>query len=210
MRLPLLIVALIAAVLAGVATASAVLPTRSADATAGPDAVTPDDDAPRTLARTQDPRGGPDWAVRVYRSRTGATCPELGRTDGRQFGARSGEGVTPVPLAAAGSCGDLGASPAVGAVNIYPDADAKGGYVIAAFGVLSDPSMAVALRLADGTEQPATRDGSAYTAITDSEQARGARLLIRGSDGQIARGIPLPTGPEPPDQSPEGEASPAR
>jgi len=68
-----------------------------------------------------DPRGGPDWAVRVYTSTTGAACVELARISQGRFGRIDASGVfRDIPLDAGGTCGDLATEPVVLAVNSYP------------------------------------------------------------------------------------------
>jgi hypothetical protein len=67
-----------------------------------------------------DPVGGLDWAVRVYRSVSGASCAEVGRVHQGRFGQNDASGAfAPLALDAGGVCGDLTAEPVIVAVNAY-------------------------------------------------------------------------------------------
>lgn len=68
-----------------------------------------------------DPQGGPDWAVRVYTSTTGAACVELGRISQGRFGQiDAGGAFYGIPLDEGGTCSDLTGEPVILAVNTYP------------------------------------------------------------------------------------------
>jgi hypothetical protein len=68
-----------------------------------------------------DPQGGPDWAVRVYTSTTGAACVELGRISQGRFGQIDASGAFyAIALDEGGTCSDLKAEPVILAVNSYP------------------------------------------------------------------------------------------
>lgn len=65
-------------------------------------------------ASADDPVGGPQWAVRRSSSETGSLCVEIGRFDGRVFGAIAGDGtVTSQPLADHGTCATAEGGPLV-------------------------------------------------------------------------------------------------
>jgi hypothetical protein len=91
-------------------------------------AVTPTPQSPEPEPGTDsidqtapDPRGGPDWAVRVYTSTTGAACVELGRISKGRFGQIDTSGAFyDIPLDAGGTCSDLKTEPVILAVNSYP------------------------------------------------------------------------------------------
>lgn len=112
-----------ASLLASIAGAT-VLGAAAASALVGPPAPpAPANPAPvpgtgRVDRSEPDPDGGPDWAVRLYESETGAACVELGRTSGGRFGRLDDDGrLEPLPLRAAGACANLAVDPLVLAVN---------------------------------------------------------------------------------------------
>lgn len=68
-----------------------------------------------------DPAGGRDWALRVYRSVSGASCVEVGRmSGGGRFGQEEASGTFhALALDESAVCGDLEAEPVIVAVNSY-------------------------------------------------------------------------------------------
>jgi hypothetical protein len=105
MRRPLLAAAmLVLATGAGIATASALIPEAERFETA-PEHLRPGPAEVLVGARTPDPAGGPDWAVRTYVSRRGGLCAELGRLQGGVFGDVGQDGAfAPRPEGATGTC----------------------------------------------------------------------------------------------------------
>src|SRR6201999_1657172 len=68
-----------------------------------------------------------DWAVRVYRSEAGYTCPEAGREVDGDFGRVDGDGsFHPLALAASGQCVDLSKDQYSLDVDHYPADDQRG------------------------------------------------------------------------------------
>lgn len=111
MRVPLLIAATIASGVSGLVVASVVVgdepqrpvPDEHDDARAG---------SARIAARTSDPSGGPDWAVRAYDGGTGLRCVAVGRADERRFGRVDTAGnVTETAVDDSGSCADPAVAP---------------------------------------------------------------------------------------------------
>lgn len=112
MRLPVFLGVLAASSAVGLAAASIVVgstsdqhPSDRAD-----DAVAA---SVRLIARTSDPHGGPDWAVRAYTGATGLRCLSLGRLDDQQRFGRIGEDGQIRELGAddSGSCADPAQAP---------------------------------------------------------------------------------------------------
>src|SRR5215218_1371214 len=105
-RLGLGLATLLAAI-AGVASASALTSSSGNDTLNGPELVQPDGTGASVPVTTTDPDGGVAWAVRVYRSQAGLTCPEAGRTKDGNFGQVYSDGEFHVlDIEAAGSCAD--------------------------------------------------------------------------------------------------------
>lgn len=112
--------AMVAAITLGVAVASAIVPTSGNDTVGGPDDVQPASSAV-VSSPTQARDGGDPWAVRVYTSKTGLTCPDLGRVRDGVFGRDDVDGTfTALPLEASGSCADLGRDHAAVAARRLP------------------------------------------------------------------------------------------
>jgi hypothetical protein len=110
--------AILVAAAVGVSAASAVVGRGGAPVVQSPEPELGSDSIDRTAP---DPRGGPDWAVRVYTSTTGSACVELGRIEAGRFGQLDADGAFyDLPLDEGGTCGDLAADPVILAVNSYP------------------------------------------------------------------------------------------
>jgi hypothetical protein len=110
------LVALVAAIVLGVGGASAVMATTDPATPAGPADLVPDDSGAVIAATAADPEAGrgdaavPRWAVRVYRSESGLTCPDVNRTVGGDWGRVDGDGsFHPLALEASGECVPLSA-----------------------------------------------------------------------------------------------------
>jgi hypothetical protein len=174
--------AIILATLAGVAGASIVIPS-GADTLGGPDRVQPDGNGATVSRGESDPGGGPRWAVRVYRSRTGAVCPEAGRFDGARFGRADASGrVTVLPISASGSCTDLTNVPYALVVNRYPAADGQGERTVV-FGVATHKVRAIALTTGDGTRAVDIAPNGAFIAIEPTLDTSGDTVTVTADDG---------------------------
>jgi hypothetical protein len=183
------LVALLAAIVAGVAGASAVM--GSTDPAPGTDAAALQPDgtgaAIATTAPDPDvPRGGaapPRWAVRVYRSRTGAACPDANRTVGGDFGRVDGDGsFHPLALGATGDCAELSADhPYELVVRHFPADDQRGARAVV-FGVVSSAVSAVALTV-DGAERDVPIANGAYLAALADEDAAATSVTFTLANG---------------------------
>jgi hypothetical protein len=111
--------------LTAAALAAAALGVSAASAVVGGSPPAPPSEVPvaasaRIDPTVPDPVGGPDWALRVYRSTNGASCAEVGRVRGGRFGQIDASGAfAPLPLDESDVCGDLAAEPVIVAVNAY-------------------------------------------------------------------------------------------
>jgi hypothetical protein len=178
-----LALALALAVIAGVASASALTGGQGADTLGGPEAVQPDGSGASLPATVADPDGRAAYAVRVYRSKTGLTCPEAGRTKDGNFGQVDGDGgFRSLDIQAAGSCADLSDAPMSLSVNHYP---ALGRFPARAvlFGVTTAKVTGLRLTLAGGLARPVRIDRNAFIAVIREEALQGATLDATLADG---------------------------
>lgn len=145
-RAPILaFMACLATSVAGVATAS-VLTDHASPPSAPPADLTATPGTDGTGARTRDPVGGPDWAVRTYTSLGGQSCIEVGRTDGRNFGRANERGeVQHQPAQQQGTCAAKSAAPVQIAVNRYADPQRT-----VVFGQASDDVVRISVGRPDG------------------------------------------------------------
>jgi hypothetical protein len=180
LRTARMLVVVAVSITAGVASASAVIP-QGGDSGGGPDSLTPDASPASVESTTPDPAGGPDWAVRVYRSLTGETCPEAGRTSGGQFGRIEAGRFTVLPVEPSGSCSDLGANLAAFAVNRYPATPDEGAR-IAIFGVASPHVQTVALKTG-ASEQPLALDNRSFLVVRAATTLDGLALVFTTDAG---------------------------
>lgn len=205
MRRPLVILlALAAAVAAGVASASAITAEVNPDTAVSPADIRPDGTGARVPVTAADPDGRPAFAIRVYRSKSGLTCPEVGRTAGGRFGQLDPAGeVEATGVAATGVCQDLAKEPAGYAVNHYP---ARGKLPARAvvYGVTTDAVTAVRLTTAAG-ERPVRFTANTYIAVVSEDALKGASLSVTLADGSIkSYGLAPSTAPlnaPPPEES---------
>ncbi|MDT7801717.1 MAG: hypothetical protein QOI78_5150 [Actinomycetota bacterium] len=148
-RLLKLVAAILVAAAVGVSAASAVVGGQAAPAAQSPEAQAGSDSVDQTAP---DPRGGPDWAVRVYTSTT-AACVELGRVSAGRFGQLDADGsFYGLPLDEGGTCGDLETDPVILAVNRYPAEDGRGARTVL-FGQASRGVTDVHVMRGDGTSR---------------------------------------------------------
>jgi hypothetical protein len=175
-------VALVAAVLLGVGGASAFIDDTGQDTINGPQALQPDGNGATLAASTADPAGEQPWAVRVYHSVTGLTCPEAGRTQDGDFGQVDGDGeFRSNSIQAAGSCIDLDKAPMSVVVNQYPANKVRGARAVL-FGVVSPSVSAVAIRVAGQSRQLSTAHG-AFMAVVDPNDLGDASVEATMQDG---------------------------
>jgi len=132
-------------------------------------------------ATTQDPAGGADWGTRVYVSRSGADCVEIGRIvdgtfgDVRPDGAFVARGAEP-----AGTCSSAGTEPIV-AMTTFP-ASGERPLRTVVFGLGDDLSAA---SVVDGERRwtaTATRRG-AFLVVPDDRLSPDAVVETIGADG---------------------------
>jgi hypothetical protein len=148
----------------------------------GDAAVQPDGGGAVLKASTRDPAGGPAWVVRAYRSTTGATCSEAGRTQDGDFGQVDEHGdFKPLDLQAAGSCADLDKSPMSLAINNFPPRGAQPARSVI-FGVVGPQVRSLTLRLASGS-QPVALQHSGFIAPVATADLAGATLTATMADG---------------------------
>jgi len=170
------------AVVAGVASASALNPSSGADTVGGTEAVQPDGHGASLPTTVADPDGRAAWAVRVYRSQAGLTCPEAGRTKDGNFGQVDDDGdFRSLDIQAAGSCADLTKAPMSLAVNHYP-ASGKLPARAVVFGVATPRISGLTLNLAGGARTLAIRSG-AFIAVAREDALQGASLVATLADG---------------------------
>jgi hypothetical protein len=191
------------AIAAGVASASALTASSGNDTLGGPEAVQPDGRGASMPTTVTDPDGGAAWAVRVYRSQAGLTCPEAGRTKDGNFGQVDGDGdFRSLDIEAAGSCADLAKAPMALAVNHYPAAGKLPARAVI-FGVATDTVSGLQLSTGAGARALTLRSG-AFIAVVRDDALDGATLQATLGDGTtksyaLAPGrLPLTTGPEDP------------
>jgi hypothetical protein len=184
------LVAFVAAILLGVAFASAVMGTTTPDTPPGPAALEPDGSGATIAATASDPDAGQArsasparWAVRVYRSETGATCPDVNRTVGGDFGRVDGDGsFHPLALDAAGSCVDLTAAhPYELVVRHLPANDERGARAIV-FGVATSGVASITLTV-DGAARDVAIDHGAFVAPLDEADIAATAATFTLADG---------------------------
>jgi hypothetical protein len=195
--------AILVAVVAGVGSASALVGSSGEDTRNGPQAVQPDGQGASIATLAADPAGRQPWAVRVYRSEAGLTCPEAGRTQDGNFGRVDADGTfQPLDIQAAGSCADLAKTPVALAVNHFPPRDPRSSGRAVIFGVASPEVASVTVTLAAGKRSVAI-DHDALLVVTNEDELQGASLDATLQDGST-RSYPLRPSTAPPTQPPAG------
>jgi hypothetical protein len=183
--------ALVAAVAVGIAGASAVVGSTGPDAGIGPEELQPDGTGAVIAATTVDPAAGqargtgstPVWAVRVYRSESGLTCPDANRSEDGDFGRVDGDGsFVPLPLVASGSCSDLSTTPYSLVVRHFPANDDRGARAVV-FGVATDGVRSITLSV-DGDEQALDLSNGAYVAALPEDDLAATSVDIALDDGR--------------------------
>jgi hypothetical protein len=189
MRKLAILLSFVVAVVGGVAAASAIIPSQGADTLNGPDAVQPDGNGARIAAVTPDPAGHEALAVRIYRSKTGLTCPEAARTDGANFGQLdANDKFQPLDVEAAGSCVDLTQAPMSVITNNYGAVDKRPAYAVV-FGAVSSKVATASIRLGDSS-RPVDIAGGAYIVATNQAGLADAAVQATLTDGST-RTYPL-------------------
>jgi hypothetical protein len=174
--------ALILAVIAGVASASAITGGQGTDTPQGPEAVQPDGSGASLPTTATDPDGRAAWAVRVYRSKAGLTCPEAGRTKDGSFGRVDGDGeFRPLSIEAAGTCVDLGKEPMSLAVNHHP-AQGKLPARAVLFGVTTNAVAGLTLTTTAGPRDVRIVRGAFITVLLE-QALKDAVLEVTMADG---------------------------
>lgn len=176
------LLALVAAVVAGVASASAITAQVDPDTAVSPANIQPDGTGARVPVTATDPDGRPAFAIRVYRSKSGLICPEAGRTAGGRFGRLDAEGeVEATDVMATGVCQDLSKEPAGYVVNHYA---ARGKLPARAvvFGVTTDAVTGVTLTTG-GVQRPVRFAGNTYITVVREDALAGASVDVTLNDG---------------------------
>lgn len=184
-----MVVAIVVAVVAGVGSASALVGGSGQETANGPAALQPDGHGARVVIAAPDAHGKQPWAVRVYRSETGLTCPEAGRTQDGEFGQVDSDGTfRPVDIQAAGSCADLNKAPLSLAINHFPAQGTAAARAVI-FGVVSPGVSGIVVRLAAGTRRlPLT--SNAFLAVVSEPDLEDASLDATLQDGSV-KSFPL-------------------
>ena len=144
-------------------------------------------------ATASDPDGGPDLAVRVYRSEAGMTCPESGRVQDGAYGTVwPDEGFVELEQAPAGACADLNEQPVGFAVSHRPaDGDVPASATI--FGSVSADVRAVSVTLEGKTQQLELVAGTFIVPVT-LEVLDGAELVVTTTAGDtVPYAVPVPS-----------------
>jgi hypothetical protein len=157
--------AVVLAVVAGIASASLVSPGTAAEP------LLVRDELPAGSVETgsplADPRGGPSWAVRVLDGETSMRCIVAGRVQGSAFGPVDAKGrVQDSGTVTRGSCADPQAEPLQIALARYPQTAGTGARSVL-FGVASAEVKSVEV-VTPGVQGPVTLD-AARTFLVVSE-----------------------------------------
>jgi hypothetical protein len=180
------------AVAAGIAGASAVIGNTNATVETGPEASTPDGSGAAIAATAPDPGAGrarsatigatTPWAVRVYRSQAGYTCPEPGRAQGGDFGRVDDDGsFHPLAVAGGGSCVDLTKDQYSLSVAHFPADDERGARAVV-FGAVAPGVRSVAVTT-DGARTMLDIANGAYVTALEDADAGGSQVAITLADG---------------------------
>jgi hypothetical protein len=184
------LMALVVAIVAGVAGASVVMGSTDPSVPPGPAALQPDGTGAVLAATASDPDGGAArgatparWAVRVYRSETGATCPDVNRTVGGDFGRVDGDGsFHPLALDSAGACVDLTAQNPYELVLRHMPATGERGARAIVFGVATAGVASITLTV-DGAVQDVPVANGAFVAPLTEDEVGEAAVTVTLADG---------------------------
>lgn len=170
------------AVVAGVASASAVVGGDAATS-AGPDALVPDGRGASLPVTAADPDGRAPWAVRVYTSKTGLACAEAGRSVEGRFGRVDRDGTfVPLSLEAAGSCVDLADEPLSLTIQHYP-AQGKLAARAVLYGVVSGKEVVAVSGRFGAVRRSVPVVNDAYILVLREDQLADAELAATLADG---------------------------
>jgi hypothetical protein len=176
-------VALLLAVVGGIASASLVAP-----GTAAEQPVTGRDELPsgdvQTGETVPDPQGGLPWAVRIFDGETSERCIVAGRTNGTAFGPVDASGeIHDRGDVASGSCIDPEDEPAQVAVMRFADTGGTGPRSVL-YGVAAANVTSVEV-VAPGVSGPVTLDSRrTFLVVSDGLTAEGASSVeVVLSDG---------------------------
>jgi hypothetical protein len=185
------LMALVAAIVIGVSGASAVMGATEPAQPTGPADLVPDGTGATIAATAADPDGAargatvPRWAVRVYRSESGLTCPDVNRTVGGDWGRVDGDGsFHPLALEASGECVALSADhPYELVVRHLPANDDRGAravvYGVAAAGVAS------ITMTTDGAARDVPIEHGAFVAAIDEDEAGATSVAFTLTGGAL-------------------------
>ena len=133
-----------------------------------------------------DPGGGREWAVRVYESRTGLRCTQLGRRYGERIGNEVEGRLHELRAEEGGTCGEPDASPVIVAITRLGDSpftEAREPARTIVSGVASTDVRTVRVATADGVRSLAPARRGAFIAVYEGEvpDARIEAVLDDGS-----------------------------
>jgi hypothetical protein len=175
-------------VAAGVATASIIRPGTGTESGFGPDSFAWDGTPASVPVAVADPSGNEQWAVRVYQSKDGFPCVEVGRLRGKaedgttDFGRVDAAGTFQhLPIEDGGSPVDLSQTSQALLVNRYRATDHEPA-TNAIFGMVRDDVKSVVLHLASGTSTLPISAGVFLAVVPESDLA-DARVEFTRSDG---------------------------
>jgi len=151
--------------------------------------VTPDGTA-IPGATAPDPDGGADFAVRVYRSQTGWTCPEAGRVKNGVFGQQYEDGWRDLGLDSAGACADLDRQPVGFAVNTYPQAGDIPAHAVV-FGSVANGVSSVTVTIAGVRHELSIVSGTFVLPTTTDALKAGALLTVDTEQGPVSYEVPI-------------------
>jgi hypothetical protein len=144
-------------------------------------------------ATAPDPNGGPDFAVRVYASETGLTCPESGRVKDGVYGQQYPEGWQDLPISSGGSCADLDGQPVGFAVANHTAQGDIAAYALV-FGSVSEDVRSVSLTLNGQSQELPLSSGTFIAPTTADTIAEGATLSVTLADGSVKPyTVPVPS-----------------
>jgi hypothetical protein len=178
-----IVMALLLAIVAGVASASLVTAGTAAEQPSSGRYELPSGDV-RTGDPVPDTHGGPPWAVRIFDGDTSLRCIVAGRTDGEAFGPVDARGeIADRGAVASGSCLDPAAEPVQAAVMRFAETAGTGPRSVL-FGVAA-PDVTRVEVVAPGVSGPVTLDSArTFIVVSDGLTVRGgSTVAVTLSDG---------------------------
>jgi len=175
-----LFAAAIAAIAAGVGSASALIGTEGREAV-GPNMIHPDGHGSVIAATTPDPVSGRTWAVRVYHTTEGQTCAEVARTENGEFGQYDDAGkLQPLQVQGGGGCTDFAKSLVSVGVSRFPARDGHDARSILAGLVTTEVQGLELHTIAGARALPIQHE--AYVAVVDESElgpSAGVKATLR-------------------------------